>query len=129
MAIKPKPRDPTTSVQEWLVYVLCAAVAAWLASYVDTSLMTNYATARFWETWISPGSAWAVWAPLVIFALFTGIVLGLIVGWMFPLHVAMKVAAVAAILQLVVAAASGSIAAGVVIAVGLLAGALPSRKR
>jgi len=52
-----------------------AAVAAWLASYVDGSLMANYATARFWETWASSGSPLAHWAPLVTFALLTGIVL------------------------------------------------------
>ena len=129
MTTKSKSASSTTSVQDWLVYALCAAAAAWLASYIDSSLMTNYATARFWETWISAGSALSVWGPLVAFALFTGIVLGLIIGWLFPQQVAMKVAAIAAVLQLIVAMLSGSIASGIVIAVGLLAGALPSRSR
>jgi hypothetical protein len=129
MSTKPRPRDPATSVQDWLAYALCAAVAAWLASYVDSSLVTNYATARFWETWISSGSALAHWAPLMTFALFTGIFLGLVIGWMFPLHVAIKVAAIAAVLQLIVSLSSGAIVTGIALAVGLLAGALPSRKR
>src|SRR5947199_10768902 len=101
MTMKPKPRAPT-SVQDWLVYVLCAGVVAWLASYVDSSLTANYATARFWDTWISSGSPLAHWAPLVAFALFTGVLLGLVIGWVFPQHVAMKVAAIAAVLQLIV---------------------------
>ena len=128
MTMKPKPVS-TTSVQDWLVYVLCAAAAAWLASYVDHSLTANYATARFWETWISADSPLAVWVPLVVFALFTGSVLGLVIGWAFPQHIALTIAAVAAVLQLVTFAVSGAIATGIVLAVGLVAGASPARKR
>jgi hypothetical protein len=129
MTTKPKSAASTTSVQDWLVHALWAAAAAWLASYIDNSLMTNYATALFWETWLSAGSPLAAWVPLVVFALFTGVVLGLIIGWVFPQRVAMKVAGIAALLQLIVALLSGSIASGIVIAVGLLAGALPPRPR
>ena len=128
MTMKPK-QVSTTSVQDWLVYVLCAAVAACLANYIDHSLMANYATARFWETWISADSPMAVWAPLVTFALFTGIVLGLVIGWLFPQHISVKVAAMAAALQLVVFLVSGTIATGIVLAVGLMTGALPARRR
>src|SRR5690348_17044122 len=128
MTIKTKSRGPTT-VQDWLSYVLVAAVAAWLASYVDGSLMANYATARFWETWASSGSPLAHWAPLVTFALLTGIVLGLIIAWLFPQSVAMKVAAIAAVLQLAAGVPSGSIMTGIVLAAGVLAGALPARTR
>jgi len=128
MTMKPK-RVSTTSVQDWLVCVLCAAAAAWLASYVDHSLTANYATARFWETWIGVDSPLAVWVPLVTFALVTGSVLGLLIGWIFPQHLAVTVAAMAAVLQLVTFAVSGAIATGIVLAVGLVAGALPTRKR
>ena len=129
MTTKPKSATSTTGVQEWLLYALCAAAAAWLASYIDNSLIANYATSRFWETWFSAGSSLATWAPLVAFALFTGIVLGLIVSWLFPQQVAMKVAAIAAVLQLIVAVVSGALVSGIVLAIGLLAGALPSRPR
>ena len=109
--------------------VLCAAIAAWLASSIDSSLMANYATSRFWETWISAESPLATWLPLVAFALITGILAGLVIGLAFPVHVAVKVAAIAALLQLAAAVASGSIATGLVLGVGLVLGALPSRTR
>jgi hypothetical protein len=129
MTVKPKSATPTSSVQDWLVRVLCAVAAAWFAVNTDSSLMANYGTSRFWETWVSPDSALAVWLPLVAFALLTGVLAGLVIGWIFQPHVALKVAAIAAALQFAAAALSGAVATGIVLAIGSLLGALPSRTR
>ena len=123
--LKPKTAGP--SVQDVLVGVLCAAIAAWAAMSLDSFLMSNYGTARFWETWVDAGSALYSWVPLIAFSLISGIAVGVVIGLLFPQHVSLKVAALAAVTQLAAAIAMGGIASGVVIAAGLLSGALPSR--
>jgi len=120
---KPRAED----VQDWLARLLCGAVATWLAINIYAFLLTNYATARFWETWIEPGGSLALWVPVVAFALLTGIGIGVVMGLALPRNSALKVAAIAACLQLVIAIAAGGVAAAVVLAVGLFMGAMPSR--
>ena len=121
----PKAR-PDNDLGDWLVRILCAAIAAWLATTVYDLLFTDYATARFWETWLSPDSQAAHWAPVAVFGLLTGIVIGVVIGLVFPRQ-ALKVAIVAAVLQFVAGVASGGITQSAVIAAGLVFGALPSR--
>lgn len=111
------------------MWILCAAVAAWLTQNVDNFLASNYATARFWETWLEPSSPLHVWVPLICFALITGIGVGIILGLIFPQHLALKIAAVAAVLQLLAAIFASGVASAIVSGVGLLMGALPSRVR
>jgi len=120
---KPRAED----VQDWLARLLCGAVATWLAINIYAFLLTNYATARFWETWIEPGGSLALWVPVVAFALLTGIGIGVVMGLALPRNSALKVAAIFACLQLVIAIAAGGVAAAVVLAVGLFMGAMPSR--
>lgn len=120
-----KPR--ADNVQDWLARLLCGAVAAWLAINIYAFLLTNYATARFWETWIEPGSSLALWVPLVAFALLTGTGIGVAMGLVLPRNSALKVSAIAACFQLATAIVAGGVAASVVLAVGLFMGAMPSR--
>jgi hypothetical protein len=117
---------PDNDVGDWLVRILCAAIAAWLATTVYGLLFADYATARFWETWLSPGSQAIHWGPVALFGLITGIVIGVVIGLVLPRQ-ALKVAIVAAILQFVAGVVSGGVASSVAIAAGLVFGALPSR--
>jgi hypothetical protein len=128
----PKPKAVPTkaapvSVTDLLVGVLFAVAAAWLVLNVDHYLVSNYATARFWETWVEAGSSLHTWVPLISFGLITGIGVGVIIGLVFPAYIELKIAAIAAVMQLVVSIFTGSIASGIFIAIGLLTGALPSR--
>jgi hypothetical protein len=125
----PVKAAPVT-VQDMLVRVLCAAVAAWLAMKIDAFLVSNYASARFWETWVDTNNPVHAWVPVVAFAAITGIAVGVTIGLVFPQHIALKIAAVAAALQLVAFILDGGItalASPIVIGISLLMGALPSR--
>jgi hypothetical protein len=119
-------KAPITSTQDMLVGLLCAVVAAWLAATVYNILFDTYATSRFWETWFAPGSAAALGVPVVIFALLAGAGVGMALGFAFQRQ-AMKVAAVSALLQFVAGVVSGGIASSLLLAVGLVLGALPQR--
>lgn len=115
------------SMGDWLVRTLCAAVAAWLAINIYSLLFADYAMARFWETWFMPGTPVAEWAPIVAISLITGIVIGVVIGFVFPNH-ALKVAIIAAAMQFVAAVVSGTVASSVFLAAGLTLGALPTRR-
>lgn len=123
----PKHNSASANLQDVLIGVLCAAVAAWLSILVRDYLISNYAGARFWETWLDAGSSLFVWVPLVSFAFISGILLGVIVGLIFPQHIAVKIAGLAAVMQLVAGIFSGGIIAALVTGAGLWMGALPSK--
>jgi hypothetical protein len=109
-----------------LVGLLCAIVAAWLAATIYALLFDNYATARFWETWFAPGTAAFHWVPLMVCAVLAGACVGMALGFAFR-YQALKVAAVAAILQFAAGAVSGGVAPSLALALGLVLGALPPR--
>ena len=119
-------KTPPTNTQDMLVGLLCAVVAAWLARTIYTFLFDTFANSGFWENWFAPGSAAAQGVPVVVFALVTGAGVGMAIGVAFQRQ-AMKVAAVAALLQFVAGIVSGSMAPSLVLAVGLVLGALPPR--
>ena len=117
---------PDNDVGDWLARILYAALAVWLATTVYGLLFTDYANARFWETWLSADGQAIHWAPVAIFGLITGVVIGVIIGLVLPRQ-ALKIATVAAILQLIAGGVSAGVASSVAIAAGLVVGALPSR--
>lgn len=118
----------TDSIGDWLVRVLCAAVAAWIALNLCGLLVSDYAAARFWETWFTPGTQAAAMAPTVVFGLITGVVIGVVIGFVFP-HQALPIAMIAAVLEFVAAIVSGAVASSIVLAIGLVFGAVPSRQK
>jgi hypothetical protein len=122
-----KSKATPVTIQDVLLRVLCAAVAAWAALSVDSFLLSNYAGSRVWETWVQAGTSLHAWLPVVVFGLITGLGIGVAVGLIFPQSIALKIAAIAAGLQLVESLFAGGIVSSIAIAVGLLAGALPSR--
>jgi uncharacterized membrane protein len=123
-----KSRANTDTAGDWLVRVLCAATAAWVAINLYGILFADYANARLWETWFTPGTPTATWAPVVTIGLITGVIVGVVIGLVFPRQ-AIKVAIIAAVLQLLATAVSGALASAIVIAAGLVLGAVPARER
>ena len=121
-----KKQSASTGMQEMLIGVLCAVVAAWVSLHVYDYLFSHYATARFWETWLNRDGTLNFWVPLVAFAFLTGILLGVIIGLIFPQHIAVRIAGVTAVLQFAAGVFSGGAVSGLVTAVGLVMGALPS---
>jgi hypothetical protein len=120
-------KGASVSLQEMLIGLLCAAIAAWLALQIYDYLISNYSTARFWETWLDTGGLLYAWVPSLSFAFITGIVIGVVIALLFPQHFSVKIAAVAAVMQLAAGMFSGGAVSGLVTGVGLLMGALPSR--
>ena len=114
-------------VQDWLARVLYAAVAAWLAISINSFLFSNYGESRLWETWVAAGSPLARWVPLVAFAFITGLTVGVAIALVFPKERALKIGAIAALLQFAEGVATGNIASSLVLALALVLGSLPSR--
>jgi hypothetical protein len=114
------------TISSALLRLLCAATAAYCAIALSTVLLARFTMARFWEPWVrSIGLVVLTWLPVILIASVSGLVFGLILGFIFrtrPTRVAAYAGSLAAIFLLLGGVGLSWVATSAALVLGFLIG-------